>query len=254
MHDKLRQNCRACRGSNVCKHDKLRHNCRICRGSNFCEHGKERYHCAECQNLPCTMEGCPQFGHRFSSASKLLKHMRAYHSGQPKALTKSKELSVYQALQTAGIAFEYQKHLPFHGCDMDSETKCAYVDFALTAPWGALLLEVDEDQHSGRPASCDPRRDFDMCASLALGSGHKVAVLRFNPDNFRMDGKNKKIATKDRHRRLVEVVRAWLTEDPAPDKQLARFFMYYDCRSDSPLPVVAKEWDKEACAVSALVP
>ena len=93
-----------------------------------------------------------------------------------------------------------------------------------------------------------------MCASLALGSGHKVAVLRFNPDNFRMDGRNKKVATKDRHRRLVEVVRAWLTEDPAPDKQLARFFMYYDCRSDSPLPVVAKEWDKEACAVSAVVP
>ena len=29
--------------------------------------------------------------------------MRAYHSGQPKALTKSKELSVYQALQAAGI-------------------------------------------------------------------------------------------------------------------------------------------------------
>ena len=61
------------------------------------------------------MEGCPQFGHRFSSTRKLLKHMRAYHSGRPKALTKSKELSVYQALRAAGIAFEYQKHLPFHG-------------------------------------------------------------------------------------------------------------------------------------------
>ena len=47
--------------------------------------------------------------------------------GQPKALTKAKELSVYQALQAADIAFEYQKHLPFHGCDLDSETGCAYV-------------------------------------------------------------------------------------------------------------------------------
>ena len=33
--------------------------------------------------------------------------MRSKHSGQPKALTKSKELSVYQALQAADIAFEY---------------------------------------------------------------------------------------------------------------------------------------------------
>ena len=181
--------------------------------------------------------------------------MRSKHRGQHKALTKSKELSVYQALQAADIAFEYQKHLPFHGCDLDSETKCVFVDFAIAAPWGALLLEVDEDQHSGRPASCDPRRDFDMCASLALGSGHKVVVLRYNPDNFRTDGKNMTVAAKDRQRRLVEVVRAWLLDDPAPDRQLARFFMYYDGRSDSRLPVVAKEWDsEEARAVSAVVP
>ena len=59
----------------------------------------------------------------------------------------------------------------------------------------------------------------------------------------------------ERQRRLVEVVRAWLLEDPAPGKQLARFFMYYDGRADSPLPVVAKEWDsEEARAVSAVVP
>ena len=93
-----------------------------------------------------------------------------------------------------------------------------------------------------------------MCASLALGSGHKVVVLRYNPDSFRTDGKNRTVATKERQRRLVEVVRAWLLEDPAPEKPLARFFMYYDGRSDSPLPVVAKEWDREARAVSAMVP
>ena len=69
-----------------------------------------------------------------------------------------------------------------------------------------------------------------------------------------MDGRNMKVAAKDRQRQLVEVVRAWLMDDPVPDLQLARFFMYYDCRSDSPLPVVAKEWDKEARAVSAMVP
>ena len=200
------------------------------------------------------MEGCTQFGHRFGSVEKLLNHMRSKHSGQPKALTKSKELSVYQALQTAGIVFEYQKHLPFHGCNLDSETKCAYVDFAITATWGALLLEVDEDQHTSQPASCDPRRDFDMCASLAMGGGHKVVVLRYNPDSFRMDGKNMKVAAKDKQRQLVEVVRAWLMDDPVPDMQLARFFMYYDCYSDSPLPVVAKDWDSGARAVSAVVP
>ena len=93
-----------------------------------------------------------------------------------------------------------------------------------------------------------------MCASLALGSGHKVIVLRYNPDNFRMDGKNMKVTTKDRQRHLIEVVRDWLMNDPVPDMQLARFFMYYDGRSYSALPVVAKEWDDEVRAVSAVVP
>ena len=181
--------------------------------------------------------------------------MRAKHSDQPNALTKTNELSVYKALQAADITFEYQKYLPFHGCNLNSETKCAFVDFAITASWGALLLEVDEDQHSARHASCDPRRDFDMCASLALGSGHKVVVLRYNPDSFRIDGKNVTVTTKARQRRLVKVVRAWLLEDPAPDNQLARYFMYYDGRSDSPLPVIAKEWENEEVrAVSAVLP
>ena len=78
-------------------------------------------------------------------------------------------------------------------------------------------------------------------------------MLRYNPDNFRTDGRNIIVAPKERQRRLVEVVRAWLLQDPAPGKQLARFFMYYDGRSDSRLPVVAKEWDsEEARAVSAV--
>ncbi len=184
----------------------------------------------------------------------LLLHMRRKHSGQPKALTKVKELSVYQALQAADITFEYQKYLPFAGCDLDSETKYAFVDFAITASWGALLLEVDENQHFSRDASCDPRRDFDMCASLAMGSGHKVVVLRYNPDSFRIDGKNVSVSTKDKQRRLVDVIRAWLSEDPAPDKQLARYFLYYDGRSDFQLPEIAQDWQyDEARAVSTVL-
>ena len=78
--------------------------------------------------------------------------------------------------------------------------------------------------------------------------------MRYNPDSFRIDGKNVTVTTKERERGLVEVVRAWLLEDPAPDKQLARFFMYYDARSDSRLPVIAKDWENEEVrTVSAVV-
>lgn len=181
--------------------------------------------------------------------------MRAKHSGEPKALTKTKELNIHTAMRAAGFEFEYQKHIPFTSCGLESETACAYLDFAITTHWGVIIPEVDEHQHSSYPAACDVRRDFDIYASIALGSGQKVAILRYNPDEFRIDGKNVRVAAKDRQRRLVEVLRAWITEDPAPNLPLARFFMYYDGRSDSTLPLVAKDWESdEARAISSIVP
>jgi len=180
--------------------------------------------------------------------------MRAKHSGEPKALTKKKELNVYNTLQAAGIDFEYQKHIPFRSCGLESETACAYPDFAIATHWGAILFEVDEYQHSSYPVSCDVRRDFDIYASIALGSGQKVAILRYNLDDFRIDDKTVRVAAKERHRRLVEVLRYWIAEDPAPGRLFARFFMYYDGRSDSDLPLIAKDWQSdEARAVSAIV-
>ena len=181
--------------------------------------------------------------------------MRSKHSGEPKALTKTKELNIHNTLQAADIEFEYQKYIPFRGCGLGSETVCAYLDFAITTHWGVILFEVDEHQHSSYPAACDIRRDFDIYASIAMGSGQKVAILRYNPDAFRIDGKNVRVAAKDRQRRLIEVLRAWIEEDPAPNLPFARFFLYYDGRSGSNLPLVAKDWESdEARAISSVVP
>ena len=134
------------------------------------------------------------------------------------------------------------------------ETRCAFVDFAITAPWGALLLEVDENQHSHQPRFLRPAPGLRHVRVPGAGQWPQGGGHPLQPGQLQ-DEREMPVPPKERQRRLVEVVRAWLLEDPAPDKQLARFFMYYDGRSDSPLPVVAKEWDsEEARAVSAVVP
>ena len=176
--------------------------------------------------------------------------MASFHSDNPKALTKSKELDVYMALADAGIDFEYQKYLPFKGCDLQSESTHCFVDFAIAMPWGALLLECDEQQHSAYPASCDVRRDFDMCASVALGSQHKVVVLRYNPDAFHVNGATRRTSKKERHAKLVATIKAF-EEDPAPLLGFARFFLFYDAATDdAALPLISKEWDAAALEVS----
>ena len=187
-------------------------------------------------------------GHRFAGANSLLIHMRRAHSGDRKALTKGKELEVYQALQKAGFTFEYQKHVAFAGCSLDTETRCAYVDFAIPVPWGYVLVEVDEDQHRSYDVSCDVRRDFDVAASISLGSGHKLRIIHYNPDSFRIAGVARTTSKAERIAALVQTI-------SAPESAgFERLFLFYDVESpDSLLPQVASSWDVVARQVSRCV-
>jgi hypothetical protein len=172
-----------------------------------------------------------------------MSHMRTHHSDEPRAITKRKEMVLYQALQRAGIQFEYQKYIPFAQCGLNSETKCAYVDFVITKSWGYILLECDEDQHRSYDPSCDVRRDFDIAASVALGSNQKIMIVHFNPDCYRVSGKTRTESAKDRTCRLLKV----LEHVPCA---FERVFMCYDQEEGSTLPQVAVSWDAAARQVS----
>lgn len=176
-----------------------------------------------------------------------MQQMRRQHSGESKALTKQKELLLYQELQQAGVVFAFQKHVPFRSCDLRSETACAYADFAIARPWGYIMLECDEDQHRSYDPSCDVRRDFGIAASVALGSGHKLRIVRFNPDADRVDDQTRVESRKERMQRLMVL----LDEEPAASFE--RSFLCYDATSDSVMPQVAASWDVAAKAVSRVL-
>ena len=243
MHNRRKEQCKDCGGASICEHNRRRNECKACGGASICEHGRQRHLCKACNEFLCTIEGCPSYGHRFAGARSLLNHMRSFHAGMPKALTKQKELVLYQDLQRAGVEFEYQKHIPFAGCGLNSETKCAYVDFTITMPWGYILLECDEDQHKTYDPSCDVRRDFDMAASVALGSSHDLLIIRYNPDSYKVGGKTRTESKKDRTTRLI----ALLDYEP---NAFERIFLCYDQDVDSKLPLVANRWGKAARQVS----
>jgi hypothetical protein len=177
-------------------------------------------------------------------------HMQTQHADNPKALTKRKELDLYQVLQNAGVEFEHQKYMPFRGCGLASETAHAFIDFCIQKPWGVIFLECDEQQHSHYDPSCDVRRDFDSLASISLGSQHKLAILRYNPDAFSVGGKTCYTTKKDRQKKLLEVLQAW-DADPAPNLGFARFFLFYDAAEEnSELPSVAASWTDEVKSLS----
>ncbi|OLP72490.1 hypothetical protein AK812_SmicGene48181 [Symbiodinium microadriaticum] len=166
QHRRQKHNCRECGGSNFCEHGRHKHHCRAC-SSSFCEHGRQKWLCRDCGGGGICEHGRQKHNCRDCGGSsfcehgrrRLVSHMRAFHGDNPKGLTKSKELEVHQLLAKSGIQFEYQHHLPFRGCGLESETTRAFADFVLYAPWGAIILEVDEHQHSHQDPSCDVRRD-----------------------------------------------------------------------------------------------
>ena len=91
--------------------------------------------------------------------------------------------------------------------------------------WGYVLLEVDEEQHKAYDPSCDVRRDFDMAASVALGSGHKLLV-RYNPDGFKIAGMTRRTTKKERHAQLIRLLGELLAREP--EALFTRLFLFYD--------------------------
>jgi hypothetical protein len=165
--------------------------------------------------------------------------MRSFHGDNPKARTKQKELIIHFLLTEAGVPFDYQVHVPFKSCGLGSETQCAYIDFLIPMPWGYIVLEVDEEQHSHYTPSCDVRRDFDIAASIALGSAQKLVIIRYNPDAYNVAGRTLRTTAKERHQKLLSIIQGM--NEP---EGFQRVFLFYDRdSSDATLPSVAKEWD-----------
>ena len=177
--------------------------------------------------------------------------MRVYHGDKPTALTKTKELAVHALLQTHQLAFDYQVHVPFASCGLGSDTKYAFLDFVLPKPWGKVILEVDEQQHYTYPPHCDVRRDFDILASIALGSDDKLVMLRYNPDPFKVAGMSQVMTKKDREAKLLQTLQDLEQEPPL---HFTRFFLFYDRPTEhSILPSVAQGWSDEVKQLSRCI-
>ena len=109
------------------------------------------------------------------------------------------------------------------------------------------MLEVDEEQHSACDPSCDPRRDFDIFASVAMGSNEKVVILRYNPDPYKVGGIARPTSQKERLGELLSII-------TGPEPTEKRLFLYYDRPSaDATLPCVAEHWDIVARIISRAV-
>ena len=96
-------------------------------------------------------------------------------------------------LEEAGAVFE-----------RGEEPLFARVDFAVRQPWGTCVLEVDEHQHKLR----DPGREERRMRRIRETYSEPVKFVRYNPDEFTVDGQPGQVTADERHRRLLSSLEA----------------------------------------------
>ena len=111
--------------------------------------------------------------------------------------SKSKELLVKQFLTENHNGFIHDKVLETIHCDCSHKRR---IDFRMLINNTLLCIEVDENQHSSYMT--DEIRYNDLYMTF---SG-KFIFIRFNPDNYRIDGALKKTPIKTRLNSLSDEI------------------------------------------------
>jgi len=90
-------------------------------------------------------------------------------------------------------------------------------DFVWYTPTHAVLVEVDEFQHSNKyyPSSTyKPHDEFQRMVDMSSAFGKPLTIIRYNPDAFKISGETFRISKIDRMPLLLERIRLALSTPP----------------------------------------
>ena len=163
-----------------------------------------------------------------TSPSGLKYHFNAYHTADGLAGRGAAERGVADALMAAGFQFK-REHQVYTDC-LNPASTYSRIDFVL-GPMGPtntmVFLEVDEHAHAGYAVSCEVRRMADVTGSAILeGNTLPIAWIRFNPDDFRVDGALHRPAKRDRYPVLISRLHELALATSA--RPVTIEYMYYD--------------------------
>jgi hypothetical protein len=175
----------------------------------------------------------------FTQNQHLKAHTVIYHTKKGQMRHKKEEERICKALLARGYSqfeggdahppansFKREHQIDFK-CVGDMDNLFARIDFVIGTEGGLIFLEVDEHQHKfGYEPSCDMKRMAKVHESLAVaGSNIPIYWIRYNPNEFSVDGEKGKAARPDREKQLFEYIQK-VNMVHAPPMQIK--YMYYD--------------------------
>ena len=237
-HGKIKSHCKECGGSSICEHGKIKSTCKDCGGGSICEHGKIKSHCKECGGSSlCKSVWCDIRASNKYDGYCLRCYMHLFPDKPVSRNYKTKEYAVVEFIQNnfPDINIVTDKRIQ-DGCSSKRP------DVLIDLGYCVIIVEIDENQHTGYDCSCDNKRLMEISRDV---QHRPIVFLRFNPDAYMINDKKisscwgvhklsnilivkRKQDWEARLHTLKEHIDYWLDGTNVPDKTITVIELFYD--------------------------
>ena len=187
VHGNRKYQCRDCGGSQICEqHGKRKSSCRECGGSEICEHDKNKKLCKICGGSKlCKSSWCETTANNKNYEGYCMPCFvnNPENAGKPTTRNyKTKELTTVDYIKEIYPDFDWV-------ADKRVQDGCSRrrPDLLLDLGSHIIIMEVDENKHTGYDCSCENKRLMQLSQDL---HHRPIVFIRFNPDAYEgADGK-----------------------------------------------------------------
>lgn len=158
-HEKIKYQCKMCKGSQICKHIKRRSLCKICGGSSLC---KSKW---------CEIKGISKYnGYCLTCCIQLFPDIKVHRN------YKTKERFVVDKIKEQFSELSWIE-------DKKIQDGCSYrrPDLLLDLGTHILIVEIDENKHSVYNCLCENKRIMEISKDV---NHRPIVFIRFNPDSY----------------------------------------------------------------------
>jgi hypothetical protein len=153
------------------------------------------------------------------------------HTGRPRK--KKREEDVAILFDTLAIRYVREFSISFCG----RARKYARLDFLMEVPFGWVIFEVDERQHSQYAVSYECQRMGLVFAEFTKRCPGNLHIIRYNPDAYKEHG----LVVKPTQEKRASEIRRAIEHVPEAEARLTITYLFY--RSNEGWPEIAYDED-----------